>query len=255
MRSQVPPRDTLPRWRRPVLVTSWTRTCWNRTRGGRPSFLLVTVSVLSPFCLLCLLSCLPSCWSLCPSCLPSFTFVSLLFPFVSLLVSLLLVDHCVRLVSLLLSFASLFVSLLVGHCVRFVPSVSLCLRSCLPSCPPCLPSISFCFPSCFPFCWSLCRSCFPFCFVLSLLVVEHQQMLRCCPTCLGSTVVYCNFSRMRSEGFSFNSGGLGVEPCSRPVVSMFATVRNRSQPLRRCHWGKLLERVSDENVTCQIRVK
>ena len=78
---------------------------------------------------------------------------------------------------------------------------------------------------------------------------------------------------MRSEGFSFNSGGLGVEPCSRPVVSMFATVRNRPQPfatvrnrlqpfagvrsraLRRCHWGKLLERVSDGNVTRQIRVK
>ena len=57
---------------------------------------------------------------------------------------------------------------------------------------------------------------------------------------------------MRSEGFSFNSGGLGVEPCSRPVVSKFATVRSRA--LRRCHWRKLLERVSDENVTCQIRV-
>ena len=27
-----------------------------------------------------------------------------------------------------------------------------------------------------------------------------------------------------------NRWGLGVEPCSRPVVSMFATVRNRSQP-------------------------
>ena len=38
------------------------------------------------------------------------------------------------------------------------------------------------------------------------------------------------FSRMRSEGFSFNSGGLGVEPCSRPVVSTSATVRNRPQP-------------------------
>ena len=38
------------------------------------------------------------------------------------------------------------------------------------------------------------------------------------------------FSRMRSEGFSFNSGGLGVESCSRSVVSMFATVRNRPQP-------------------------
>ena len=33
---------------------------------------------------------------------------------------------------------------------------------------------------------------------------------------------------MRSEGFSFNFGGLGIEPCSRPVVSMFATVRNRN---------------------------
>ena len=38
------------------------------------------------------------------------------------------------------------------------------------------------------------------------------------------------YSRMRSEGFSFNSGGLGVEPCSRPVVSTSATVRNRPQP-------------------------
>ena len=39
------------------------------------------------------------------------------------------------------------------------------------------------------------------------------------------------FSRMRSEGFSFNSGGLGVKPCSRPVVSAIAAVVNRSQPL------------------------
>ena len=35
------------------------------------------------------------------------------------------------------------------------------------------------------------------------------------------------FSRMRCEGFSFNSGGLGVELCSRPVVSAFATAVNR----------------------------
>ena len=41
---------------------------------------------------------------------------------------------------------------------------------------------------------------------------------------------FLSFSRMRSEGFSFNSGGLGVEPCSRPVVSTSATVRNRPQP-------------------------
>ena len=86
------------------------------------------------------------------------------------------------------------------------------------------------------------------------------------------------FSRMRSEGFSFNSGGLGVESCSRPVASMFATVRNRSQPfatvrnlsqpfatvrnrsqpsatvrsrsLRRCHWGKLLQVTMHGCVTC-----
>ena len=77
-------------------------------------------------------------------------------------------------------------------------------------------------------------------------------------------------SRMRSEGFSFNSGGLGVESCSRSVVSMFATVRNRSQPsatvrnrsqpsatvrsrtLRRCHWGKLLQVTFHGCVTCQF---
>ena len=80
----------------------------------------------------------------------------------------------------------------------------------------------------------------------------------------------CSFSRMRSEGFSFNSGGLGVESCSRSVVSMFATVRNRSQPsatvrnrsqpsatvrsrtLRRCHWGKLLQVTFHGCVTCQF---
>ena len=43
-------------------------------------------------------------------------------------------------------------------------------------------------------------------------------------------VLLLYYSRMRGKGFSFNSGGLGVEPCSRPVVSAFATARNRSQP-------------------------
>ena len=85
---------------------------------------------------------------------------------------------------------------------------------------------------------------------------------------------------MRSEGFSFNSGGLGVESCSRSVASMFATVRNRPQPsatvrnrpqpfatvrnrsqpfatvrsrtLRRCHWGKLLQVTFHGCVTCQF---
>ena len=37
-------------------------------------------------------------------------------------------------------------------------------------------------------------------------------------------------SRMRSEGFSFNSEGLGVGSCSRRIVSAPATVRNRPQP-------------------------
>ena len=73
-------------------------------------------------------------------------------------------------------------------------------------------------------------------------------------------VVYMSFSRMRSEGFLFNSGGLGVEPCSRPVVSMFTTVRNRSQvfatvrsrALRRCHWGKLAQVTFHGCDTCQV---
>ena len=55
---------------------------------------------------------------------------------------------------------------------------------------------------------------------------------------------------MRNEGFSFNSGGLGVEPCSRPVISMFATVGSRA--LRRCHWGKLLQVIFPGCVTCQF---
>ena len=38
-----------------------------------------------------------------------------------------------------------------------------------------------------------------------------------------------SFSRMHSEGFSFNSGGLGVGSCSRHVVSAFATVRRPPQ--------------------------
>ena len=143
-------------------------------------FLLVTVSALSPFCSLCLRSCLPSCWSLCPPCLH-------LSPFVSGLVSL-LVGHCppclpsvsfclpscfpfcwslctlclpspvlspflwvtVRLVSLLSPFVSLLVSLFVGHCVRFVCLLRSCLPSCWSLCPSCLPSVSFCPSSCLP---------------------------------------------------------------------------------------------------------
>ena len=164
-----------------------------------------------PSFFLCLQSCLPSCGSLCPSCLPSFAFVSLLFPFDSLLVSVL--GHCVRLVSLLFPFDSLFVSLLVGHCVRLVSIHSffvsgLFLPSCGSLCPSCLPSFAFvslllpfdsllvcvlvdhcvrlvslllslfpflspfllvivsvlspfCLRSCLPSCWSLCPPCLP----------------------------------------------------------------------------------------------
>ena len=65
------------------------------------------------------------------------------------------------------------------------------------------------------------------------------------------------FSRMRSEGFSFNSWGSGGR-------ALFAIrcfyVRNRSQPsatvrgraLRRCHWGKLLQGTIHGCVTCQF---
>ena len=38
------------------------------------------------------------------------------------------------------------------------------------------------------------------------------------------------FSRMRSEGFSFYFGGLGVEACSLEAALPSATVRNRPQP-------------------------
>ena len=68
------------------------------------------------------------------------------------------------------------------------------------------------------------------------------------------------FPECVAKGSRLTLGGLGVEPCSRPVASMFATVRNRSQPsatvrsrsLRRCHWGKLLQVTFHGCVTCQF---
>ena len=78
------------------------------------------------------------------------------------------------------------------------------------------------------------------------------------------------FPECVAKGSRLTLGGLGVEPCSRPVVSMFATVRNRPQPsatvcnrpqpfatvrgraLRRCHWGKLLQVTIHGCVTCQF---
>ena len=55
------------------------------------------------------------------------------------------------------------------------------------------------------------------------------------------------FSRMRSEGFSFNFGSLRVELCLPDVVFEFATVRNRPHVfaivrirlLWPCRWGEL----------------
>ena len=97
-------------------------------------FLLVTVSTLSPFCLHLspFLSpfLLVTVSALSPCCLPFLVghcvrLVSLLSTF-ALLVSL-LVGHCVRLVSLLSPFVSLLVSGLVsfvGHCVHLVSLLS-----------------------------------------------------------------------------------------------------------------------------------
>ena len=68
------------------------------------------------------------------------------------------------------------------------------------------------------------------------------------------------FPECVAKGSRLTLGGLGVEPCSQPIVSMFATARNRPQPfatvrgraLRRCHWGKLLQVTIHGCVTCQF---
>ena len=104
----------------------------------------------------------PACLPLSPFLLVTVSAFSLLSPFVSGLVSL-LVGHCVRLVPLLLPLSPLLspfllvtVSALSPLCASCLPSVSFCLPSCLPSCwplcPCCLPSVSFCLPSCLPSC-------------------------------------------------------------------------------------------------------
>ena len=93
--------------------------------------------------------------------------MSLLFPFVSLLVSL-LVDHCVRLVSLLLSFVSFLSPFLLGHCVRLVSLlspfvsglVSLLVGHCVRLVSLLFPFVSL-LVSVPPYCWSLCPPCLP----------------------------------------------------------------------------------------------
>ena len=83
----------------------------------------------------------------------------------------------------------------------------------------------------------------------------------------------CVFPECVAKGSRLTLGGLGVEPCSRSVVSTFATVRNRSQPsatvrnrpqpsatvrsraLRRCHWWKLLQVTMHGCVTCEFATR
>ena len=69
----------------------------------------------------------------------------------------------------------------------------------------------------------------------------------------GRVVLVAAFSRMRSEGFPFNSGGLGVEPCSRPVVSTSATVLNRPRPTAPSAAGLAWKR--DVSDSCEIARK
>ena len=142
-------------------------------------FLLVIVSVLSPF-LSPFVSGLVS--LLGGHCV---RLVSLMFPFVFLLVSV-LVCHWVRLVSFLFLFVLLLVSVLVCHCVRLV-------------------SLLFPFVSLLsPFLLAILSVVSPFCFLLSpflspFLLMSRKVdlgMLRCCPTCLGSTRVYFWFRHL-----------------------------------------------------------
>ena len=91
------------------VVPSCLRSC--------PSFLLVTVSVLSPFYLLLSPFLSPSCWSLCPSCLPLSPVLS---PFLLVIVSV-LSPFCLQ--SCLASWPFLFVilSVLSLFCFLLIP--------------------------------------------------------------------------------------------------------------------------------------
>ena len=177
-------------------------------------FLLVTVSTLSPFCSSsCLPSCwycvclvslnvCPSCWSLCPPCLPSVLFlspflspfllvfcvrlVSLLFPFVSLLVSGLVsfVGPCVHLVSLLVAFL-----VIVSTALSPLLSPRLCLLVLSPFLWVTVSALSpfcwsFCLPCCLPSCWSFVSALSPFCL--------GDKCLRSCPSSCGSNVKDCS---------------------------------------------------------------
>ena len=162
-------------------------------------------------------------------------FVSLLFPFVFLLVVRvvfflflfvsglvpLVISHCVRLVSLLFP----FVSLLVGHCVRLVsllfPFFSLLvLPSCWSLCPPCLPSVSLLVGHCV----RLVSLVFPFVSLVVPLLVGHCVRLVfllsfTCVMCLLSPPLACNPSHLSPscsalQSFIFVSLCLHLSPSS-----------------------------------------
>ena len=145
-----------------VIVSALSPSCLALSPVLFP-FLLVTVSTLSPFCLLL------------------FPF---LFPFLLVTVSA-LSPFCLPLSPVLSAFLLVTVSALSpfcfpsclssswSSCPPCLPSVSLCLRVCLPCwsvCPPCLPSVSFCLRACLPSCWSLRPPCLPLSPFVSLLV-------------------------------------------------------------------------------------
>ena len=142
----------------------------------------------------------------------------------------LLVGYCVRLVSLLFLFFFLLVSLLVrpgwSLCPPCLPSVSLCLRLCLPFCwalcPSCLPSVSFCLPSSLPCClpcWSWCPPCLPsFLYIyvppLSPSCLQPSHLSPSCSALQCLTFVFQLWAACRLQSFTFVSLCLHVSPSS-----------------------------------------
>ena len=70
------------------------------------------------------------------------------------------------------------------------------------------------------------------------VLISSEKKKKTCFICFFKEfLVFERFSRMRSEGFSFNFGSLRVELCSPVVAFMFATVRNRSQVFESAPYG------------------
>ena len=120
---------------------------------------------------------------------------SALFPCSLPLSPVLLVGHCVRLVSLLFPFFSLLVSLLVSHCLCLVSLLSPFVSGLgsfllVTALRPCLPSVPFCVPSCLPSCWSLCPFLlFPF--LSPFLLVIASALSSFLPAFVSSLVCSC----------------------------------------------------------------